>query len=58
MSRLANKYLLIPAVARAADDLERRVNERAALARAELARLGDAEFTRRYQTGPRKPAFF
>ena len=33
-----------------------RLQERTGLIRAELHRLGDAEFTRRYQTGPVKPA--
>jgi hypothetical protein len=51
-----------PAIARTRADsraeLERRINERAAEVRAELARLGDAEFTRRYYTGPRKPFTF
>jgi hypothetical protein len=47
-----------PAAARTRAELERRINERAAEVRAELARLGDAEFTRRYYTGPRKPFTF
>jgi hypothetical protein len=33
-----------------------RLQERTDLIRSELQRLGDAEFTRRYQTGPVKPA--
>jgi hypothetical protein len=37
-------------------EMLKRLQERADLIRAELHRLGDAEFTRRYQTGPVKPA--
>ena len=37
-------------------EMLQRLQERADLIRAELHRLGDAEFTRRYQTGPVKPA--
>jgi hypothetical protein len=33
-----------------------RLQERTDLIRSELQRLGDAEFARRYQTGPVKPA--
>ena len=40
---------------RTAETLQR-LQERTDLIRAELHRLGDAEFTRRYQTGPVKPA--
>lgn len=35
-----------------------KIEARAAEVRAELARLGEREFTRRYETGPRQPAFF
>jgi hypothetical protein len=38
------------------EEMLQRLQERADLIRAELHRLGDAEFTRRYQTGPVKPA--
>jgi hypothetical protein len=37
-------------------EMLKRLQERADMIRAELHRLGDAEFTRRYQTGPLKPA--
>jgi hypothetical protein len=37
-------------------EMLQRLQERTNLIRAELHRLGDAEFTRRYQTGPVKPA--
>jgi hypothetical protein len=37
-------------------EMLQRLQERTDLIRAELQRLGDAEFTRRYQTGPVKPA--
>ncbi len=37
-------------------EMLKRLQERADLIRSELHRLGDAEFTRRYQTGPVKPA--
>lgn len=35
-----------------------KIEARAAEVRAELARLGEREFARRYETGPRQPAFF
>ena len=37
-------------------EMLKRLQERTDLIRAELHRMGDAEFTRRYQTGPVKPA--
>lgn len=37
-------------------EMLQRLQERTDLIRSELQRLGDAEFTRRYQTGPVKPA--
>ena len=37
-------------------EMLKRLQERTDQIRAELHRLGDAEFTRRYQTGPVKPA--
>lgn len=37
-------------------EMLQRLQERTDLIRSELHRLGAAEFTRRYQTGPVKPA--
>jgi hypothetical protein len=37
-------------------EMLQRLQERTDLIRSELQRLGDAEFTRLYQTGPVKPA--
>lgn len=37
------------------NDALNRLNDRLALMRSELHKLGDMEFTRRYLTGPRKP---
>jgi hypothetical protein len=50
------RYIESPIEQKRTAEMLQRLQERADLIRAELHRLGDAEFTRRYQTGPVKPA--
>ena len=50
-----NRYIESPIEQKRTAEMLKRLQERTDLIRAELHRLGDAEFTRRYQTGPVKP---
>jgi hypothetical protein len=51
-----NRFIQAPLEQKRSAELLMGLQERTDLIRAELHRLGDAEFTRRYQTGPVKPA--
>lgn len=52
------RLILTPRQAQQLDAVLAQIAARAAEVRAELARLGEREFARRYETGPRQPAFF
>jgi hypothetical protein len=51
-----NRYIISPIEQKRTAEMLQRLQERTDLIRSELQRLGDAEFTRRYQTGPVKPS--